>query len=233
MATAGVTLGTDVLKVGLALLAQHTARLKDAKDENNAVNQIIPAFDADVTQIAAAYNTGTHSLDECVAAVEAVDAQILAYLQTQVGKPGTAWDGSGKCGKQCTVGCCVYYNNLHSALYGPQGQPYNGNLAAANGANGFIPVMLAGGGVVVIPKVYSSKYGLQARSGYTITLKQAPLVEGALDSLESALATLTGSNAGGFPGSGVGGASISTTTLVVGALLVFAAIFVAVKLGSG
>lgn len=173
--TPGVGIATSILKLGLSELSQHTARVSGATNENQAADQIIPAFDADLAACADAYNSGQYSATEIITALQAIDAQVYKYLKAQVGKPGTAWDGSGKCGKTCTVGCCLYYNDLHSAIFGPAGPPYNGNLYASNGANGFIPTLQKGSGAVIVPKVYppsDTTYGDYSRAGYTIVLTQ-------------------------------------------------------------
>jgi hypothetical protein len=229
MATLGISLSSSALKAGLALLAQHTARVKDATNENQAVNQIVPAFDQDVAEIVAAYNAGTYSPSECITALEQVDAQMESYLKANVGPTGTAWDGTGKCTRGCTVSCCVFYNDLHSAIYGPSVAPYNGSTAAANGANGLIPVLAAGGGTAYIPTIYGSKYGLTQRPGYSVTVTSPPVIDSALGSLENALGQLTGSAAplpGGTSGTTFG---VSTILLVLGVVLVLVAVFAALK----
>jgi hypothetical protein len=176
-------LASSVLQAGLSLLAQHTARLQAAENENAALDALIPAWDADVRAIVAAYNSGT-LLSECVQALTIVDNNAYSYLQKQIGKPGTAWNGSGQCNKQCTAGCCVYYNDLHSAIYGPSGAPYNGSSAAANGACGLIPAMNAGKGCdpthpgqCYIPEIFppsDTAYGNYSRAGYYLTVSKPP-----------------------------------------------------------
>jgi hypothetical protein len=144
-------------------LAQHTARLQDAANENAALDLVIPAYDADLKAIQSAFNSGT-SPDECVQALTLVDQNIYAYLQKQVGKPGTAWSGvagncagvgrSAACDKSCTAGCCVYYNDLDPGI--------KCCIAAIQG----------GGGTATIPKVYppsNKAYGDFSRPLYTLT----------------------------------------------------------------
>jgi hypothetical protein len=184
--------GAAIGAVANILLAQHTARLKGATNENQAADQIIPAFDADLEEIVAAYNAGTlngkpFTGQMAAAAFAQVDQQVYAYLKKQVGAAGTAWDGTGVCSKSCTVGCCLYYNDLHSAIYGPSGPPYNGNLSSgspnANGAGGLIPIVTGqvfapsgyanGRGNAWIPTVYpptDTAYGNYQRPGYFLTL---------------------------------------------------------------
>jgi hypothetical protein len=178
-ASAIPVIGAAISAVANILIAQHTARLKGATSENQALDQIIPAFDADISQIADAFNAGTlngkpFTSAMATAGLAQVDAQIYAYLKGQVGPPGTAWDGSGTCSKSCTTGCCVYYNNLHSAIYGPSGAPYNGNLTKANGATGLIPAVQSSVPTsCYIPEVFppsDTAYGNYTRAGYHIAI---------------------------------------------------------------
>src|SRR5277367_4095336 len=87
---AGIAGATAAIQQGVQQLAQHTARLKDATNENEALDQVIPAFDADLAAIANAFNTGT-SASDCVSALQLVDTNIYTYLRSLVGKAGTAW----------------------------------------------------------------------------------------------------------------------------------------------
>lgn len=219
---AGIAAGTDLLKLGFNLLAQHTARVKGATNENGAANAIVPEYDADIAEIVAAHNNGTASVDECIAACQAVDANVYQYLKSHVGPPGTAWDGSGKCTKTCTVGCCIYYNNLHSGIVGKNAPPYNGSDAAANGANGLIPMLLQGSGIVKIPTVYGSKYGLTQRTGYSLTLATPPPGTKLTGSIGALVDQLTGhqtadplANLTGGASSVASGGGISSTLLLV------------------
>jgi hypothetical protein len=170
--------GAAVSAVASILLAQHTARLKGATNENQALDQAIPAFDADLAEIAAAYNAGTATRAQTISGFQQVDAQVYAYLKAQVGAPGTAWDGTGKCTKSCTAGCCVYYNDLHSAIAGPDLKVQGGIVM--DGATGLVPALQspAAGGRCWVPEVYppsDTAYGNYSRAGYYITLT-APVV---------------------------------------------------------
>jgi hypothetical protein len=170
------SIASGILAVGLSQLSQHTARVADATNENEAANQIVPAFDADLAAIVAAYNSGRYAASACAQALQTVDAQTKAYLQKQVGKPGTAWSGvpsdncSGnaigavKCDKTCTVGCCIYSEDLHVGI----NCALNG-LKTANAG----PVGTKGG--AGIPEVYGSSYGLNSRAAYTITFVKPPI----------------------------------------------------------
>jgi hypothetical protein len=222
MAAVAVTLA---VKVGLSELAQHTARLKGAENENQAADQLIPAFDADLAQIAAAYNSGATDAGTCVKACQAVLAQCYSYLYAQVGKPGTAWNSSGNCDKSCTAGCCIYYNDLAPAI--------NGSPVFANGTVGFIPVLKVGSGTVYVPEVYppsNTDYGNYARDSYTITItKPAPAVV-----VETNISSTVGQALGISTTPGVGVSSgLSLTTITTVASLIAALIAIAAFLHIG
>lgn len=222
-----ISAGTDLLKLGLNLLAQHTARVKGATNENQAANSIVPAFDQDVAEIAAAYRSGEASAEECIAACQAVDKQVYDYLKSHVGPPGTAWDGTGNCGKTCTVGCCLYYGDLHAGLYGAP--------VFAGGAVGMIPVLQGSGGQAghvnqaYIPKVYSSKYGLNTRAEYWLDLTPPAAGTQLTGGIASVVARLTGQNSDPLSNllNNNGGASQSSAAggLGSGVLLVLAVPF--------
>jgi hypothetical protein len=140
------------------LFAAHTARLHDAQNENDAAEQALVAFDADLQQIADAYNNGQLSQADALSALSAVDQQTYQFLRAQVGKVGTAWrDDYPHCDKSCTVGCCIYNQDLHPSIL---------NAVAA---------FQKGSGSFNVRKVYGSKYGLQTREAYSLTIK-APAV---------------------------------------------------------
>lgn len=121
--------GSVVGAVGGALLAAHTQRMQDAKSENQAVATAIPNWQKDFVTIARA---GNFSRAYRIAQCDLLNQQTQAYLQKQVGRPGTAWNGSPSgcpgsdvprtengahpCDKTCTVGCCIYYNFLEPAV---------------------------------------------------------------------------------------------------------------------
>jgi len=156
--------------------AQHSARLAGAKTENQALVQVIPAFDADLQQIVQAYNNGQVSASQAVAALQKVDASIKAYLMAQVGKPGTAWSESvgisGKCNSSCTAGCCIYYGDLGPPL--SLAMLALGGSGTHWGANDPRIQVGASGVTIQVPQVYASKYGGSNRSGYSIVILNRP-----------------------------------------------------------
>src|SRR4029077_15459849 len=128
---------TSAIKVGISELKQHTARLKDAKAENQAMDAVIAPFDADIAAIVTAHNTGSASAATCIQACLVVDQNVFQYLYSlaQTNKPGVAWGGptttslgtgnrpvySADCNKGCTASCCVYLNDLRPAIFGRGG----------------------------------------------------------------------------------------------------------------
>jgi hypothetical protein len=176
---AGIAGATAAIQQGIQQLALHTARLKNATNENEALDQVIPAFDADLLAIQNAFNTGT-SAQDCIQALELVDTNIYTYLRSLVGKPGTAWGGptdaeigpgvnptySAPCNKSCTASCCVYLNDLRPAIYGRAGVNF-----------GIISAILAGGGKVAVPEVYppsDKSYGDYSRASYALVFTPPP-----------------------------------------------------------
>jgi hypothetical protein len=162
-------------------LAKHTARLQDAENENAAMDALVPAYDADMTAIAAAARSGTPA-SECIQAAMIVDNNCYNYLRAQVGKTGTFWTappaGSGPdCNKQCTTGCCNYYAVFNAGVYGLP--------IYANGTVGMIPVLKGSGGQastghpngVYVPEVYppsDKSYGNFERAAYWLDCTPPP-----------------------------------------------------------
>ena len=86
-------------------------------------------------------------------------------MKSRVGAAGTAWSDSvgqaGKCNKQCTAGCCIYWGDFAG-----------GGAPAYTGINGLIAAVNNGGKRnVTMPKVYPGKYSSFTRPLYTVTLK--------------------------------------------------------------
>lgn len=198
MATAALPLAK--LGIGLAasvigaVLAQHTARLHDAANENAALDALIPAFDADLQEVVQAYNSGTDA-QSCINALLAVDSNAYNYLRAQVGKPGTAWGGPSTasigtglnpsylatCDKMCTAGCCVYLNDLRPAIFGRTvgGGAYGPYQTKPGIVGGLIEAIQKGSGTVhVIPiaKPPNTAYGNYARASYDLIVQKPAVV---------------------------------------------------------
>jgi len=210
MASAGLNLASSALKLGVALLAQHSLRLKDAKTENAAIPPVVAAFDADVSAIVAAYNSGQATPATCAQACAAVDANIRSSLQNGTvsagGKPipGTAWNSTsgfaGKCDKTCTAGCCVYYGDLGPVLSLMTLVMGGAPLYQQWGAKDPRLQLTSTGAVITVPEVFASKYGGQDRPSYQITLTRPPAVASVEGNLKQSIAEIFGT-----PQTGAGG----------------------------
>ena len=179
MAAAAVTVVASVVS---KLFAAHTARLADATNENQAADLLIPAFDADMKEINTLYNAGSITAAEAVSYLGEVVSNCETYLLKQVGKTGTAWlsvaaTGAPNalpgptCNKSCTVGCCLFWNNLRPAVYGVGVNAATGAVSAIAGKASGTPV---GNNphVSYVPEIYppsDTAYGNYQRAAYTLT----------------------------------------------------------------
>jgi hypothetical protein len=154
--------------IATALLAAHKARLQGATNENQAVDQYVPVFDSFVKQTTQAYHSKQITAAQAAQICQQFDHYIYQTFRSFVGKPGTQWNDSvgmaGKCDKQCTVGCCIYFgicgptlNNMSYVLGFPTGKWGAGDPRIS-------------GRVVTVPKMYPSKYSKYTRELYTVTL---------------------------------------------------------------
>lgn len=199
MSSLGISLASDALTTGLSLLTQHSARVKDAKNENSAAQSAIDSQVADIQQVGTALANGTINVSDAITFCEQEDARIEAYLKSQVGKPGTAWDGTGTCGKTCTAGCCIYYGYIHggfnntiAALQKLQqtGQPQTWNYVAID----------------------ANKYGLRGRQAFSVTF-HSPAIGSTSSLVNSVSSSLSSVVSSVVPGSKL---SLSTIVLIIG-----------------
>jgi gas vesicle protein len=214
-ASAGLIAGSVVPIIGSAvgaiigivagLLAAHAQRAAAAKNENAAADSASETFDQIIQQLMQAYNSGQASVADCMSALQQTQATMLQTLQSKVGPPGTAWTknpptgGAGTpCNSGCTVGCCVYYNDLMpgivmfsqalSALGGPLASAQQ--VAAGMPAFGNMPATASGSGGICtsftfpIEAIAKSKYSDYTRPAYQVTLTQ-PAVSSVASSVES------------------------------------------------
>lgn len=161
-------------QVAQVLLAQHTARLKGAIAENQLIPATVNAFDADMRQIADAYNSKQATAAQCISALRQMDQSIYNYMKSNAVGPGRAWRETSApytpaCNKGCTTECCIYYNDIKRAIYDP-GTSAGGTFGG--GVMGMIPVLQKGSGTVYVPKVYPppAQYGNFSRETYQLTL---------------------------------------------------------------
>jgi hypothetical protein len=233
---AGIGAAKAAIQVAISDLIQHSARLKAAKSENAGIPPVVAAFDADVAAIVSAYNNGQATASDCIKACQYVDANIKANLQANVGAPGTAWSDSvgmsGKCNKQCTAGCCVYFGDLGPVL--SLMQVAMGGPGGAWGRGDPRLTLTTTGGTIKVPEVFASKYGGQDRPSYEITISRAPGIGAVQAGILSTVDELLGNSPSALQGllpSGVSGGSVNPVLLIVGVAFVFVAVLIAVIAG--
>jgi hypothetical protein len=239
---AGIGATVATVKVAIADLVQHSARLKAAKGENVALTQTIAAFDADVQAITFAYNNGQADAATCITACQFVDNAIETNLRQSITAtsgafiPGTSWSVTagmaGKCNKQCTAGCCVYYG-----VFGPVLSLMQVAMGGAGGAWGRgDPRYKAtpNGAVIHVPEVFANKYGQPDRPGYDITITQPPITgrvqAGITSTIDELFGIQSGPLSGLLPSSGAT-QSVSPVLLAIGVGLMFVGVLVAVFVG--
>jgi hypothetical protein len=183
--------GEAVAAVADILLGQHTARLKGAISENQLIPASVNAFDADIKEIVAAYNSGSASAAQCAGAIYQMWNSLHDYMRQNATGPGRAWrevesgigsiqPNSPPCDKTCTAECCVFWSNFHPLLanlyaFFTTGKP----LLVGGGARytGWPPTNSATGpftlNVLVVSPPNDPAYGNYSRAAYTLTLQGA------------------------------------------------------------
>lgn len=185
-ATAAITAGVGVaVTIFVILWNKHLARVKQAKDENSAMNLGVDGFDSDLKQVNAAWNAGQLDMNTAISASQQVLAQWWALVTPHI-QPGRNGCGGGNgCATVIAQGnaliakgkdscndypgsaigavCCVGCFALHQAIYGN----------ADGSIPGVVKVLQQGGGVTQIPKVFPSKYGGLTRAAYSLTWNHA------------------------------------------------------------
>jgi len=164
----GAGVGALVGIIG-GLFAAHSARAAGAKNENEAVNAFLPAFDQALQTVFQQANAGLITANDAITGCQTILAQWWQNVKPYQSGPGRAdksnngsacgsvnisspCNGTGlKCDKSCTATCCVGCNDLLPTI------------AQA------INVFQKGGGTVTACTVYGSKYGATQRNSYTLT----------------------------------------------------------------
>lgn len=189
MATLAINLGAKAItSIAGVFLGQHTARLKDATDENHAAVQTVAAYDQDLQEIVAAWNSGQITDAQAVSALSTVDGELKQFLMSQVGKPGTHWrENSQKCDKGCTVGCCIYWSYYRPGLAGVSSIISGHPLASGEYGYGYSKSPISGGyaQVTIAPMHFMHKYANFDRPQYTIKVrlpKTSPPLSAAINS---------------------------------------------------
>jgi hypothetical protein len=176
-----------VVAIGAALWLAHEQRVKQAKDENSAVNLGVTGLDADLRTVNQAYNARQLDPQSAIQLLNQIMQHYWALVtpHIQPGRNGCAGGNgcppvtssnpcSGSIGAACCVGC---YN-----LVGQNEYASAQALGAANavggqgyyiGIKGAIVVISHGGGVSLMQKVFASKYGGRDREAYVLTWNQS------------------------------------------------------------
>ena len=159
----------QALSVATGLWHSHVIRATDAKNENDAVAQVIPQWDRYFVAIIQAYNAGEATRDQALSGLQSMDQQTQQELHQFVGKPGTSWDskppqrcGDGYaaiCDKTCTVGCCVYKAYLS--------RPTDCAMQA---------IASGKGRSVTRGTIQGSKYGLPTFPSYTVQIADSSAI---------------------------------------------------------
>jgi hypothetical protein len=214
-AAVGTTVGVSALAAGTALgsfagpigagvgalvgiiaglFEASAARAKGATEENDAVNQYLPAWDQAMQEIFAQANAGTISGAQAASLVPSLMQSWWAAAAQFHGLPGVADNSNGgascgsytsgittpcspghPCTKSCTAFCCVGCNDL-----------WPSSLDAIR--------LLSSGkaGSITTCTVYGSGYGATQRNGYSLTYTPPPPPPAATATPAGATSTGTG-----------------------------------------
>lgn len=155
------------------LFEASAARAKDAKAENAAINEYLPAWDQSLQAIFQQASAGTISAAAAISALQSLMPYWWQAAAQFKGLPGVADASSGgsncgtyisgsttpcsptggpNCDKSCTAFCCVGCRDLMPAI-----------------ADAVRIFGLPGGGTVNVCEVYGSSYGATQRNGYSLT----------------------------------------------------------------
>lgn len=189
----------SILGVVGGLLKAHEVRLRNAKNENQYIQQVTAAYDEGLKQLFSDANAGNLTASEAINECHAISKWCWDQISSWQGQAGIAAtpcvsnfhpappdadnnDGT-ICNKQCTAGCCVGCNDLDS------------------GIENCIYVFSQGGGTAKIPTVNPSpsKYDNPGRVGYTLTYSPpplssalAPVTDSLISPVTEAISSLTG-----------------------------------------
>lgn len=106
------------------LLAGHDARIAAAKNENQALNTLVPVVAKNLRDLFAALNAGAITEQDALSYLTQIEdaywQNISQYQQATTGCSANGGTGNNepsgymtKCDKHCTAGCCVGCNNIH------------------------------------------------------------------------------------------------------------------------
>ena len=231
---AGTTIGSWAGPIGAGvgvlvgiiagLWAAHSARVKGATQENQAINSAVSTWDAGMRAIFQAANSSDPSINvpgpTAANQVQQLWGQFWAMMSPYMHAPGTS-DASGggmncgstqlnpagpcmgtpgghKCDNSCTATCCVGCQDLYPSM-----------LQAVQVLNS--PT----GGTVQVCAVSRSKYGASGRQAYTLTFTPPQI---------SPVSGITGGLSNLFGGGGATGVGSSFLPLVLVGFLAYMAL---------
>ena len=175
-----------VVAIAAALWAAHEARVKQARDENSAMNLGVQGVDKELAVINQAYNAGQISANDAVHLLSQTMSHYWALVtpHIQPGRNGCSggtacppWPASGNgCSGSIGAACCV-------GCYDLAGGPQPAVLNTFDGGDGVTPFYFGVEGALIVCQhggnmqsamqgVVASKYGGANRNGYRLTWKQ-------------------------------------------------------------
>ena len=202
-----------IVGVIAGLFAASAARAKGAKEENQAINEYLPAWDQSLQAIFQQANAGTITAAEAISALQSLMPYWWQAAAQFKGLPGVAdaSNGGGNCGtynpqtstpcsptngpgcdKSCTAFCCIGCYDLAPTV------AYAAYLFSIPSAQ----IWAAGGVQLNVCTVYSSKYGASQRNSYTLTWnppKTAATVAGIASAVSGAAGVSSAATVAGIP----------------------------------
>ena len=171
--------------IASALLGAHNARIKQARDENSAMNLGVQGYDQGLAQVNAAYNARQIDASQAIGFVRQIFANYWAEVSPHIqpGRNGCSngsscppWPAggngcSGNIGAACCVGCYDLAGDSNPHVFSVT-DGGDGSTPLYYGAAGTIAALQRGGAVVLYQKVYGSKYGGQERAAYRLSWSQ-------------------------------------------------------------
>jgi len=179
-----------VASIAQALLGAHNARIKQARDENSAMNLGVQGVDKEMAVINNAYNAGQISAQDAINLLSQTMPHYweLVAPHIQPGRNGCnatqggaaacpPWPASGNgCSGSIGAACCV-------GCYDLEGGPSTAVLSAFDGGDGRTPFYFGVQGAIVVlmhgghmqtcmQGVVASKYGGANRNGYRLNWQQ-------------------------------------------------------------
>jgi len=189
----GPVLGPLIGAIGGLFFGASAKRAAEAKTENSAVNQLMPAAIQQIQAIVASVNAGQLDTATASSQLDQIVAGFQQTIQQYASTPGSAMRactpvpggacansagyGNEKCDSGCTVGCCMLCQWLIPTVCRIK------------------QLFASSGGTISIPATGSSGYGYTGTSGFSLTYSPA----GAAGGIGGALSSLTSGTMLGLP----------------------------------